>query len=505
MKRSAFFEKTIILTISNIVTGTLAFIFSILLSRHIGPKGMGLYQLVMPLYTMFLFITGGGITVSISKIAAEKKATGNLRELYRTVKLTCYFEIIWSVIITSIVVMIAKFLSVDILSDDRTFYAILAFCPALVIISLSSVFKGAYYGLQKVVEPALIDIVEKIFRIAIMFPLVSYTAKLGLEFSAASAVFALSFAEFVSLVLFYICYKNYVRKNPGFGKCDNNPQLIFNVLQLAIPLAINGILSTIFSTIIAVLIPNRLQAAGIPYEEALGLFGKLQGMALTIAFYPAIILGALSVMIIPSISEAVTFKKNHIINHRMNLAIRVASITAFSSTVIILSMPQMIGQFVYKDATVGELLGMLAYGLPLVYIHSTTYAILNGLGKQRNLLINSTIISLCDLVLLYIFLGIPSLNIRGYAIDFIFASVLGIILNYLVIKRTFDFSFDIFGALILPLLCSIFLYFIINSFLIQLKNVPVIIILSYSIFLAVYIPLYNLSKIKKRKSTAWNF
>lgn len=71
--RSKFFINTLLLTISNILTGALAFIFTVILSREIGARGVGLYQLVAPLYTLFLFFTGGGVTVSISKIAAEKK------------------------------------------------------------------------------------------------------------------------------------------------------------------------------------------------------------------------------------------------------------------------------------------------------------------------------------------------------------------------------------------------------------------------------------------------
>jgi stage V sporulation protein B len=504
MKRSAFFEKTIILTVSNILTGTLSFIFSILLSREIGPKGMGLYQLVMPLYTMFLFVTGGGITVTLSKIAAEKKATGNLRELYKTVKVICLFEVVWSAFITSIVFLLSRFLSINVLSDGRTLYAILAFCPALVIISLSSIFKGTYYGLQKVVEPALIDVVEKIFRIAIMYPLVMLTKNMGIEFTAASAVFALSSAELISLILFYICYKNYVRKNPCFGKCDNSFQLIFNVLKLAIPLAINGILSTVFSTITAVMIPKRLQVAGIPYEEALSMFGKLQGMALTIAFYPSIILSALSVILIPSISEAVTFKKSYIVNHRMNLAIRIASVTAFSSTAILLSIPHMIGKFLFKDPAVGDLLQILAPALPLIYIEITTFAILNGLGKQTSILINSTIISISDLILLYIFLAIPSINIKGYGINFIFSAILGLVFNFAVIRRTFSFSFNVFSSILLPFMCSVFLYIVINNFLVKLNSAPVIILFSYVLFLAIYIPLHNISKTGTKRFKAWS-
>ena len=169
---------------------------------------------------------------------------------------------------------------------------------------------------------------ERFLVFGILYILIKYITNRSLEFSSAAAVVSLTMGELASLILFYIAYKNYVINNPGKGTCDNRIQLITNVLKLAIPLAINGILSTIFTTIITILIPRRLQVAGIPYEEALGLFGKLQGMALTIAFYPTVVIGSLNVLLIPSISEAVTFNKTGIINHRINTAFRVAAITA---------------------------------------------------------------------------------------------------------------------------------------------------------------------------------
>lgn len=497
MKHSSFAGKTLILIISNIITGTLTFIFSIILSREIGSQGMGLYQLIMPVYAMFLGITGGGITVSISKIAAEKKAAGNLKELYRTIRVTCIFEFIWSLVITTVLVLLSNIVAGNILSDKRTMYGILAFCPALIIISISSVYKGAYYGLQRVLEPAVIDILEKIVRISIMYILVTLTKGMSLEITTASAVLSLSCGEFVSLVLFFICYKNYKRKHPGHGRCDNDFQLVFNVLKLAIPLALNGILTTIFSTINAVLIPKRLQVSGMMYEEALSLFGKLDGMALTIAFYPAIVINSLCVLLVPSISEAVTFKKDRVVTHKMNMAIRITSIIAFSSAAILFSIPSRLGTFFYKDATVGDLIQMLAPGLPLVYIEITSCALLNGMGKQGILLLNSTIIAVFELIMLYILIGIPSLNIKGYGIDFICYAILSIFLNFREINKTYEYSFDFYGIIILPFLCAVLLYITISCFLVNIYSTPLIILIAYTIYGAIYFPLYKISKSKK--------
>lgn len=501
MKRSQFLEKTLILIISNIFTGTLTFIFSIILSRKIGPEGMGLYSLVMPLYMLFLCITGGGITVSISKLAAEQKAKGNYKELYKTIQSTCIFGLIWSTLITVILIFSSLYISQSILNDKRTLYSILAFCPAIIIVSVSSVYKGAYYGLQKVVEPALIDVVEKIFRLVVLVFFMGMAGKVSIEFSAAIAVLSLSFGELSSLLLFYFSYKIYTRKNPGYGKSDSGLQLVINVLKLAVPLAVNGILGTIFTTFITILIPKRLQCAGINYDEALALFGKLQGMVLTIIFYPTIVITSLNVLIIPSISEAITFKKGGIVNHRINTALRVASITAFSSLAIVLSIPSELGLFFYKDRSLGELLKILAPGIPFIYFLIVTFAILNGLGKQKNILINSTVLSVIDLIILYILLAMPSLNIKGYAIDFVVTAVIGIIINAIVIKKTIRYKFDFFNTITIPLLCSILSYIGARCFLIYTHNTPVIILGSYIIFGLLYFPSYYFSTKRLTKNS----
>lgn len=232
-----------------------------------------------------------------------------MNELYKTVNALFIMEIIWSVFSTSLIAISAGFISSHFLSDERTTLSILAFCPALIIISMSSILKGTYYGIQKVVMPAIIDVVEKIVRISMMIFLVTMTQYASLKITTASAVASLSFGEFSSLILFSVSYHIYKKKHPSYDKCENSLQLLFDVLKLSFPLAINGILSTLFSAVTTVIIPNRLSVSGISYDNAVSMLGKLEGMAMNIAFYPMVIVQSLNILMIPTISEAVTFKK----------------------------------------------------------------------------------------------------------------------------------------------------------------------------------------------------
>lgn len=70
MHRDSFFHNSLLLSLSNITTGILGFMFSIILSRELGPEGMGLYGLIMPVYNLFICLISGGMVVAISKVSA---------------------------------------------------------------------------------------------------------------------------------------------------------------------------------------------------------------------------------------------------------------------------------------------------------------------------------------------------------------------------------------------------------------------------------------------------
>ena len=138
MVKSSFFKNTSILMVSNIISGILTFTFTLVLSREIESRGMGLYQLVMPLYTVLIFVTGGGISVAMSRIGAAEKVKGRLREFYRTIKVISRLVILWSILVTGFIMITARFFSNVVLSDSRTYLSILCFCPGILFASDSS-------------------------------------------------------------------------------------------------------------------------------------------------------------------------------------------------------------------------------------------------------------------------------------------------------------------------------------------------------------------------------
>ena len=59
--RNFLLKGTLLLTLSGFLTKIIGFIYRIFLSQKIGAQGMGIYQLIFPVYTLCYALAAGGI------------------------------------------------------------------------------------------------------------------------------------------------------------------------------------------------------------------------------------------------------------------------------------------------------------------------------------------------------------------------------------------------------------------------------------------------------------
>ena len=76
MSRKNIITGTLILTCANLITKCMGFFYRVFMSNAIGAEGMGLYQLILPLYMLAWSITSAGFTTTISHLAAQEYIRG---------------------------------------------------------------------------------------------------------------------------------------------------------------------------------------------------------------------------------------------------------------------------------------------------------------------------------------------------------------------------------------------------------------------------------------------
>lgn len=475
MKFDSFVKNSLLLITSNLTTGILGFIFSIILSNALKAEGMGLYGLVMPVYNLFICLICGGITTAVSKISAEYFAKKQYANLKKSINTTLVFNVLWAIFIILLVYLFSNIICTYIIKDKRTIFALRLTCPAMLFISLTSTLKGYFYGILRVGIPAFIDIFEKTVRIIMLIGVLKITKAVSLTSTVTIAYLALCIGEFISLILLFMYYKFDIKKyeNDNFTT-EGRGQLVFNVLYISMPLCINGFVTTILSTTSALIVPRRLMQAGIDYKDALSLIGKFNSMAIAIAFFPLIIVSSISTLLIPDISQNLSKKDFSSVEKRIQWVLKISFILGMSTLIICLVLGDDLGKMFFKRDDLGDYIRFAALSTPVLFTMVSSIGILNGLGKQSIILRNSIISSVLELILLFILTGIPSINIYGYGINIFITSCLLLIMNMSVISDFISLKFNIVNILIFVLVTLLFYDLMKLSFKLVFSNYLII-------------------------------
>ncbi len=490
MAKDNFFRNSFILTASNITTGLLGFAFSIYLSKILGAEGIGLYNLIMPIYNLFICLMTAGVVAALSKVSAvyyERRETNNLTKTINSVAL---FNIIWALLIGVFVFFLAPLIGKYGVNDVRTINAIKVTCPAMVFISLSNILKGYFLGVSKIKIPALVDIFEKGMRIITISLLVYAFSTENLTTLVTLAYVSLAIGELQSLILLFFYYRRCVSKLPKSNtRADGRAQLLFNVLVISLPLCINGFLNNIFSTLSTLIVPRRLIAAGFSYSEALSLIGKYTGMAVTLIGIPLIVVGSINSLLIPDLSQSLSRGDNYFASIRIRKVMKIAFLLGLSTTVICSLIPYELGNLFYGRDDLGGYIFMASLSAPIFFISSTMFGILNGLNKQGIIVRNSLIIASIDLICLFIFTSIPKINIYGYSLTLFITSSICLLINLYEVKKEINVDISLINVIIFILL-SILTFLVLNifikKFLFPLGTVEILLVVLITFIIFIY-------------------
>lgn len=436
MKVDKFFKNSFIVICSNIVTSIINFIFYIVLTARLKAEGLGLYGLIMPIYMFLQCLACDGIITSMSRVTSVYYVKKDYKNLHRTVQTMLAFILVWVLIMLSFVFINSGNITKYMIKDSRALTALRVSCLAVVFISISSVLKGFFYGIGKFHVTAFIDIFEKMLRVITLMTITFFVVEKSTKTMVAIAYTALVAGEFTSCSILLIAYKRFKRLlKPGNTRKEGRIQLIFNNLLVSVPLMANGCLSTFLSSITTLIIPRRLVHTGMNYSSALELIAKFSGMSMNIVLFPLVIVSSISTVLIPELAGSMKNNDFWEMEKRIKQVMKVSLLTALFSLLICQCIPDKLGILFYKRQDLGRLIKVASLSAFFCFLSSSSFGIMNSLGKQKLLLRNSIIVAVEELILTYVLVGIKRINIYGLAITLAATSVTAFLLNLHEIRK----------------------------------------------------------------------
>lgn len=461
MSKKSFVGGALILMAAGFVVRILGFVYRIYLSNLIGAEGMGLFQLISPVYSLDILTLTSGISIAVSKMVAAELARNHLVNLRRITGCAVAVVVGTGAVISLLMYLNLQMIVTVVLKDSRTYYAMLLLIPCIPVIAASSALKGYFYGIQQVVPTAFSQIAEQVVRILLVMAMAAAFVKTGLEYACALATIGTAAGEIANLLVLFVFYSLRKRKSKGPLPQEGflrKRRIIREIIGISVPVSSNRFITSIMSAVEYILIPQQLVAGGLGYQNSIEVYGRLTGMAMPLIYFPCLVTSSLATTLVPAISEAISLRNYRSVNYRISKSIQITFILGFIFTTVFLTLPHEISSIVYKREKVGDLLYMLAFACIFIYLQQTLLGILNGLGKQGISLRNSVIGSAIRISFVYFM--IPRYGIQSYVLALAVSNGCVCLLNLITVMRTTGMSIDIRNWVLKPGLVSGIVYLV---------------------------------------------
>jgi len=452
MKTKSIAKGALILTLAGIITRILGFVYRVYMSNTIGAEGMGLYQLIVPIYMLVWSISSSGISTTISKLTARENASNK----YGNMNKILFHSMIISVLIASIlsvtIYFFAEKICISFLKDVRAILSLKLICFCFPFMAAASCIRGWFFGLQETLTPAISQVFEQSVRMATIFFLSGILIPKGVEFAAAAAITGMCLGEIASFVYVYISYRQFKREKKLYSKATMNITLVYGtILAIAIPLTANRMTGSFLSTIENILIPQKLQEFGLTQKDSIALYGELSGMVMPLIMFPSSILTALSTTLLPAISEASARNNNARIITTLKKSMSFTSIIGIGTCGLFITYPNEICELIYNRYELGNILFLIGISCPFTYLQVTFSGILNGLGEQVFIFKTSLLSSLINISFIYFL--IPKYGIYAFILGWLISLLIVsfICIRKVIIKTGLKLNFSLW--LLKPTFC----------------------------------------------------
>ncbi len=435
-QKRAFLTGTLLLTGTGFACRVLGFFYRIFLSRTIGAEGLGLYNMVHPVFGICFAVCAGSIQTALSQYIASH--TGQQKNVFAA-GMTVSMAL--AVILAFFITRFSDFIAAYILLEP-------ACAPLLPLIALSVPFaafhaciNGYYYGMQKSRVPAFSQVAEQVIRMGLVFLIADIWTEQGREITVTLAVLGHLIGEaasaaftFSALCLFPPQAKRAVSHSPvpaGLSFFSSAVPL----MALAAPLMGNRLILNILGSAEAIWIPNQLQVFGLSSEEAFSVYGILTGMAMPFIFFPSAITNSMAVLLLPAVAQAQSAGNENRISNTISMAMRYSLYMGILCIGVFCLYGDALGTEVFHDPNAGAYISTLAWLCPFMYLATTMGSILNGMGQTSTTFLQNIISMLTRLA--FVVLGIPHFGIRAYLWGILASEILLASMNlYSLSKQT---------------------------------------------------------------------
>jgi stage V sporulation protein B len=458
MKKHSLIKGTIILGCAGVLARFLGLFFRWPIIMLIGDEGMGYYQMSYPLYMLFIGIATG-IPVAISKMISERSAMNDKIGILQVLKSGVLVMIIIGGGVSLLFLLLSKQIMMIAGWDPKAYYSLLAIAIAPIFISIVSVYRGFFQGMQNMTPTAVSQLVEQVGRVLIGVGLAVLLLPRGIEYAAGGAALGAAAGGLFAGIYLWIKYRVY-RKSFFSGRVQHNSNIVGELISIAIPISLGAVVGTIMNLIDSMLVPQKLLQAGFTSQEATIMYGQLTGKAFVLVNVPLTLSIALCAALVPIIAEAYILKRRVEVINKVEMAVKISTVIALPSMFGLFYMSGQVLNLLFPGHAEGYMiLKYASLSIPFIILTQSSTAILQGTGHYISPIINLIFGCIIKIVITFMLVPIPYINIYGAIVGTLAAYIVTTILNLRTLSKSLNISINYYNTTIKPAYASVIMIF----------------------------------------------
>ena len=282
MKQS-YLKGAMTISAGGFISKLLGAVYRIPLITFLGGGGMGIYQMVYPLYCILLTISASGIPTGIARIISSRQCPFAERPAMR---LYGAIGVAGSLLMFILAAPLAR-----AQGEPAVELCCKLLAPSVFFVSVISVVRGYFQGRGNMFPTAATEVAEQVIKVA-LGSLLCYIFR-----GVAAAIIAVTISELLSA-----CYAAvlYARSKKSSVPLFYRPADYFGaILKYTVPLTFTAIAMPLSQLVDSIVVVALLRSAA---DNATALWGVFSGCAITLVNLPVSLTYGLAAAGVPKIS-----------------------------------------------------------------------------------------------------------------------------------------------------------------------------------------------------------
>ena len=407
-------KGALFLTALSAVSQLLGFGYRVVLSRLVGAEVMGLYQLIMPVYSVIMSLTAVGLVSACSNLTSRHLALGSRRAADQTVSTCLKLFFLLLLPVGAAVVLNSDAISVYLLGDARTQLGLILLVPCVALTGVENIHKHFFYGSGMVRPPAIVELLEQFVRtFAVIALLLAFLPQYP-ERVVGLIVSGMVVCEIFSSCTLVVLYRRRMGRATLTGRPEEGRVRRRRVCSIALPVGLNALLGNLLGAANSALIPQKLVEGGVDRSAAVSQFGVVCGMTMPMLSLPVVFLGAINLVMVPRLARACALDRPAEARRLISQAISAVSLLTLPSMAFMVVVGPDLGRAMFHQEGVGEYLIPLACVMAMSCGTSVLASSLNGVGRQRTVALISLTGGAVQLAFTLALVPLPGVGMAGY-------------------------------------------------------------------------------------------